>query len=194
MDKVRIKAWDYHHLENDIGALSGCQYQDIIDSSFIADKLKPSDHVLEVGVGMGYVTKGLRDNAYIVSGFDIAPLALKRVRKYCEAIYNFDQIEDLPTNYFDIIICINTAQHVPTPSLYYELFHFIRSLKKTGIMVINCIMTDRMEDTGDDPDLVITDPRIGLKNHQLNSKGIGCFCRTKAYFEKIINRCGGLAK
>ncbi len=194
MDKVRIKRWDNHHLKNEIGALSGCQYQDTIDTSFVADKLKPGDRVLEIGVGMGYVTKGLRDNGYTVSGFDIAPLALRRVRKYCEAIYNFDQLQDLPSNYFDIIICMNVAQHVPTPSLYYELFHFIRSLKKTGVMTINCIATDVMEDTGDDPNLIIKDPRIGLKGHQLDSGGIGCFCRTKEYFAKIIDRCGGSAK
>ena len=195
MEKDRVQLWDFLHKENNLGALSACQYQETLDFLRIEDFLESEDRVLEVGVGMGYVTKGLRENGYSVSGFDISPRALQRVKPYCNAVYNLEDLENIPSNYFDVILCNNVAQHMPTPLLCYEMFHFIRMLKKDGVLAVKSVATDLMEDTGDDPDLVIQHKKIPRRGGRLKcDESIGCFCRSVDCFTKIIDRCGGIAK
>jgi SAM-dependent methyltransferase len=182
----RMEEWDYLHKENCLGALSGCTYQETVDFLKLKDFMEPSNTVLEIGVGMGYVTGELYDRGYNVSVFDISPVALNRVRKICTNVYDLSNIETIPANVFDLIICHNVVQHIPTPILYYELFHFLRSLHSNGVMAIKSVSTQKMEDTGDHPELVVD----GIKC----ASSIGCFCRSIPYFTKIVDRCGGLAK
>ena len=195
MKEDRVKCWDDLHREENHKSLSGCKYQETLDFLHVGDILKRGDQILEVGVGMGYVTKGLRENGYSVSGFDISVTGLNRVNKYCNAIYNFKDLENIPSNYFDVILCNNVAQHMPTPLLSYEMFHFIRVLKPNGVLAVKSVATDLMEDTGDDPELVIQDKRIPRPENKLRcDESIGCFCRSVACFTKIIDRCGGEAR
>jgi SAM-dependent methyltransferase len=184
--KERINCWDYMHKEDNHGALSGCGYQETIDFLKLGNILNKGDRVLEVGVGLGYVTKGLYENDYNVMAFDISPVALERVRRYCDMVFSLNKLDAMPSNYFDVIFCHNVVQHIPTPYLYYELFHLIRSLKPSGVLAVKSVSTDLMEDTGDDPDLIIGEMKC--------SNSIGCFCRSISYFSKIVDRCGGVAK
>jgi len=195
MDKSRVKLWEFLHKEKNRGALSACGYQETLDFLHINDILKPGDTVLEVGVGMGFVTKGLRENGFSVSGFDISQVGLDNVSKYCNAVYNFGDLESIPSNTFDVILCNNVAQHMPTPLLSYEMFHLIRTLKKDGVLAVKNVATNLMEDTGDDPNLVVQHPRIPRKFNKLKcDESIGCFCRSVGCFTKIIDRCGGKAE
>jgi len=194
MDKSRVKLWEFLHKEQNRGALSACEFQETIDFLHIGDILKPGDKVLEIGVGMGFVTKGLRERGFSVSGFDISQVGLNNVNKYCDAIYNFKDLENIPSNTFDVILCNNVAQHMPTPLLSYEMFHFIRILKRGGVLAVKSVATDLMEDTGDDPNLIVQHPKIPRRQNKLKcDESIGCFCRTVPYFTKIIDRCGGVA-
>jgi len=195
MEKDRVKCWDDLHKQKNHKALSGCKYQETLDFLRIGNILKSGDRVLEVGPGMGYVTQGLRENGYSVSGFDISITALNRVNKYCDAVYNFEDLEDIPSNYFDVILCNNVAQHMTTPLLSYEMFHFIRVLKKGGVLAVKSVATDIMEDTGDDPELIVQHAKIPRPEGKLKcDESIGCFCRSVACFTKIVDRCGGVAE
>lgn len=184
--KERIREWDYLHGEKNLGALSGCTYEETVDFLRIKDLIDSVDTILEIGVGMGYVTAELYDRGYRVSAFDISRVGLQNVISLCDGVYDFDNIQSLPTNEFDLIICHNVVQHIPTPELYYEMFHFIRSLKPTGTMAVKSILATGIKDTGDDPDLTIG----GI----VCSRSIGCFCRSIDYFKKIVDRCGGVAE
>ncbi len=194
MEKDRVKCWDDLHKQENKGALSACGYQETLDFLRVSDFMESGDRVLEVGPGLGYVTKGLRDNDFEVSAFDIAPTALKRVKPYCNAVFNLEHLEEIPSNYFDVILCNNVVQHVPTPLLYYELFHFIRILNKDGLLAVKSVASDLMEDTGDDPELIVQHKKIPRKGGRLKcDESIGCFCRSAEYFTKIVDRCGGVA-
>jgi cyclopropane fatty-acyl-phospholipid synthase-like methyltransferase len=179
------KYWNSIHRINHLGALSGCEYQGTIDFLKVTDLLKRGDKVLEVGVGLGYVTKGFKDNGMDVSALDIAQEALDRVRDYCEGLYLVEELDKLPNDYFDIIICHNGIQHIPTHILENELLHIIRSLKITGIFAMEFISTDLIDDTG-------VDSEVMAKLRW--DENIGCYCRTPEYLEKMINKCGGECK
>jgi 2-polyprenyl-3-methyl-5-hydroxy-6-metoxy-1,4-benzoquinol methylase len=170
-----IKAyWDNAYKNNYEGDLSGCKYDETIKFLQVDKILKSGDKVLEIGPGMGYVTKGLYENAFTVSTLDISDIGLEWVGPYCERLYNLENIEELPSDYFDVIICHNVIQHIPTYLLVKELPHVISSLK--GVFAVEFISSDLAEDTG-----IIVDC----------DANVGFYCRTPEYFGKMINSFGG---
>jgi len=170
--------WDDCHNKNIVISLSGCGYDETIDFLKVRDYIISDNHVLEIGVGLGYVIRGLYENKLIVSGLDISKIALERVKNYCEATYLISELEKLPSDYFDLIICNNVIQHVATDLLIEELNHSIRSLKVGGIFAVEFVSNDVVEDMGSNPSLDTV-------------KGGGC-CRTPSYLESLIKAAGGV--
>jgi len=152
-------------------------YEKTIDFLQIRDYVKPGLHVLEIGVGLGIATKGLYDNGLIVSGLDISDIALNKVSNYCEEIYTIDDIDKLPSDYFDIIICNRVVQHVPTDLLIEELKHSIRALKTTGIFAIQFVSNKH--------------PGIDVSVKHMKGGRLG---RTPSYLKRIIESLGGTCK
>jgi SAM-dependent methyltransferase len=152
MDDLNLKLKDSwsnaHKSETFTSRLSGCEYDETINFLKLNDYIKSGLCVLEIGVGYGFVTKGLYDNGIKVSAVDISEVGLERVKNYCENVYIVDEINKLPSDYFDIIICNNVIQHVPTLILLDELKEFMRSLKKDGIFAIQFISSDKFYDNG----------------------------------------------
>jgi len=139
--------------------------------------IKPGLHVLEIGVGIGKTTKGFYDKGLIVSGLDVSDVALSKVKRYCENVYTTSELDKLPSDYFDIIICNRVVQHVPTDLLIEELKHCMRSLKNDGIFAIQFVSNDVKEDMG-----------LNCSIHNIKA---GTCCRTPEYLEKLISRFGG---
>jgi len=177
--------WNDVHSQNHIGALSGCQYLETINFLKLKDHIKQNINVLEIGVGLGYVTKGLKTFGISVSALDISQKALKRVENICEKTYITDNVDFLPSNYFDIILCHNVIQHIPTFLLNIELYHIIRSLKTTGIFALEFISSTIDEDTGSEE---------FLEFHPTFDQNIGCYCRSPKYLEKMINKHSGVCE
>jgi ubiquinone/menaquinone biosynthesis C-methylase UbiE len=169
--------WDDCHDKNIMDSLSGCQYDETIDFLKIRSRIKSGINVLEIGVGLGYVTKGLFENNMKVTALDISDVSLERVSNYCEDVYNVKDVHSLPSDYFDIIICNNVIQHVPTDILVEELKEIMRSLKIDGMFAIEFVSNDVIEDTGVNPSLDVV-------------KNGGC-CRAPKYLEKLIRKIGG---
>lgn len=140
--------WETCHQAESIVHLSGVDYDRMISFMHLSDHIKPGKTVLETGVGMGYVTKGLLDAGALPSALDISQTALKRVEQYCEEVYLVEDLERMPSDYFDIILCCNMVQHVHTELLKEELEHFMRSLKDDGILAIQFVSNDKHPDTG----------------------------------------------
>ena len=169
--------WDNCHDKNIVESLSGCQYDETIDFLKLRRYIKPGINVLEIGVGLGYVTKRLFENNMKVTALDISDVSLERVSNYCEDVYNIKDIHNLPSDYFDNIICNNVIQHVPTDILTAELKEIIRSLKTAGVFAVEFVSNDVVEDMGVNPSLDVV-------------KNGGC-CRAPKYLEKLIGKIGG---
>jgi len=169
--------WEQKHKTEDKAALSGCFYEETIDFLELNAYLNKESKVLEVGVGLGHVTKGLFDNDVEVSALDISDLSLSKVSKYCKNIFNLTQLEELPIDYFDVIICNNVVQHVTTDLLTKELEILLASLSSTGVLAIEFVSNTTFEDNGANPSFE------EIKN--------GGLCRSTAYLEQLINNVGG---
>ena len=157
--------------------LSGCQYIETIVFLKVDKLLQPQMHVLEIGVGMGYVTKGFYENGYIISGLDISETGLKNVEKYCEKTYKLNELKNLPSNYFDIVICHNVVQHVPTDTLCEELKYILRAMKESGVLAMEFVSSDDIDDKGINP-----------TQNEIES---GSLFRTPECMKKIISNIGG---
>lgn len=152
-------------------------YERTIEFLQIEQYIKPSLRVLEIGVGLGTVTKGFYNDGLIVSGLDISEIALSKVKNYCENVYTIDELDKLPINYFDIIICNRVVQHVPTDLLLKELKCCMYSLKAGGVFAIQFISSVALEDAG--------------ANATIKNIKAGTCYRTPSYLESIINTFGG---
>lgn len=168
--------WDEQHNKNNIRALSGCEFDATVEFLNVKDLIVPGMRVLEIGCGLGYVTKGFSEIAKI-SVLDISQVGLDRVRPFCENVYHIDQVETLPTDYFDLIICHNVVQHVPTAELRTELANAIRSLKPTGTFSIEYVWANDSTDDGVD-----CDPLWATA---------GLLCRSDDFMMSLVHELGG---
>ena len=168
--------WEYQHGIDNKRTLSGCSFDDTVDFLNVRDLIVPSMRVLEIGCGLGYVTQGFAQIANI-SVLDVSETALDRVRPVCESVYHIDNVESLPSEYFDLIICHNVVQHVPTEPLRKELEHAIRSLKPTGTFAVEYVWADGIDDDG-----VEFDPAWATAGH---------LCRSDKFMQGLIQELGG---
>jgi len=174
--------WNNSHSVKNKSDLSGCGYDETIDFLQVRPKCISGNHALEIGVGLGYVTKGFNDGGLIVSALDISKVGLERVKNYCEFLFTPEDLEKIPSNYFDCIICHNVVQHVPTDILKEELKHCIRSLKQNGVFAVEFVSMIGMP--GDSWD----------SNYVYSGNGLPGFYRNPQYLENMINEFGGSCK
>lgn len=165
--------WEYKHTIKNVKSLTGAQYDDTIQFLLLEQYMNPSIKILEVGCGLGYVTEGC-SKIGDVSVVDISTVALDRVKDFCEATYLSDDTANLPTDYFDVIICNNVVQHIPDEALNRELEDIIRSLKPGGIFALEFVSSDK-----DD---------IEFSTKYAES---GFLCRSSHYMHDLISNFGG---
>jgi cyclopropane fatty-acyl-phospholipid synthase-like methyltransferase len=176
MDAVE-NFWDDCRKNKVMASLSGSHYDETIDFLRIGDYMKSVSTVLEIGPGIGYTTEELFNKGFKVSCLDISNLVLEGVQKFCERIYTVDELEKMPSDYFDLIFSVNVIQHIPTETLVDELKHCIRSLKSTGVFAVEFV-SGNCGDGGVNPMMdVIT-------------KG-GCI-RSPEVMGKLVDNAGGI--
>ena len=125
----------------------------------------------------GYVTKGLFDSGLVVTALDISEEALNRVKDWCGRVFDTKDMAKLPSNYFDVIICNNVIQHIPTTDLIAEIYEVLRSLKSSGVFAVEFVSSNGFEDNGVSPNISM------IQN--------GGLCRTPKYLESVFNSFGG---
>lgn len=170
--------WNKCHLKRSLENLSGSTYDTDIPFLKVADIMCPGMHILEVGVGMGYVIESLFNKGFIMSALDISEISLSRVAPYCEKLFSIDDLDKLPSDYYDLILCSNVVQHIPTDILKNELTYCIRSLTSDGVLALEFVSTDKESDTGINPDM--------------NTIQNGGCCRTPEIMCEIVAECGGI--
>ena len=172
------KFWNDAHLIDSLGSLSGCTYDETVNFLQIRDYVKSGIKILEVGCGLGYVTEEF-SKLGDVSVLDISVAALNRVRPFCESTYLASDSNQLPSNYFDLIICANVVQHVPTDELKRELVDIINSLKEDGVFAIQFVSIDNVSD---------------MQSPSVEDSTAGRLGRSPEFMHQIINDAGGTGK
>jgi len=102
------------------------------------DYINENDIVLDFGCGSGTTIKNIKCREK--AGFEINPYAVKYNTEVNE-IKTYTELDDIPNNYFDVIISNHALEHVPTP---YETLLILREKLKTGGKLI--IYVPSMED------------------------------------------------
>ncbi len=105
----------------------------LIDSNtidFIVSNATFDDEVLEIGAGLGFVTKGLIENSKHVVSLEIDPDAINVLKKELKGFDNFDLVEkdilkinidDLPFNDDKIKVIANIPYYITSPILAHLL-------------------------------------------------------------------------
>jgi SAM-dependent methyltransferase len=170
--------WDNKHNIKDKNLLSGCLLDETIDFLQVKDKLLSEAKILEVGVGLGFVTEALSKIGK-VSAVDISDVALETVKPFCEFVFRSDNTSELPKDYYDLIICHNVVQHIPTNELKRELIDVISSLNSDGLFALEFV-SNGAADTGGE-------------NYSTNAASKGWLFRNVDFMTTLVNECGGLA-
>jgi 2-polyprenyl-3-methyl-5-hydroxy-6-metoxy-1,4-benzoquinol methylase len=172
--------WEACHKDSVLSALTGANYEQTIHFMRVKPFFKPGIAVLEAGIGIGDVSRGLWEAGMRPSAMDISQNALDKVDDYCEGTYLVEDLERIPTDYFDIVICCNMVQHVPTELLLEELKHFWRSLKDDGVFAIQFVSNDTYPDMG--------------AMAPLNRVKAGTLCRSPEYMRQVFDNLGGVCE
>ena len=174
MVKSLNEFWESKHMEDDVNALSGCDLDLTLSMLNMTNRINGNHKVLEIGVGLGHAVRELFDKKINVSAVDISNSALERVNKYCERTYNTNNLSELPTDYFDIILCMNVIQHIPTKELNEEMREIMRSLKTGGVFAVEFVSSDAFEDNGE--------------NCSMGDAQAGRLCRSPKFLGNIFKK------
>lgn len=97
--------------------------------------------VLDVGCAMGHYIAELRKNNIEAFGIDVSEYAINNsLEPIKQFISQIDLIsEDLPFSdeFFDLVICLETLEHIPLSKLENVINRIQKVLTKTGIMIIS---------------------------------------------------------
>jgi len=127
--------WDRAHKNDHSFWLTGSQGPEQWQYLEINNLLKPGTKVLNIGVGLGYCTKALFERGCIVSALDISPTALEKVKDIA-ITYLPEEITDMPSNYFDVVISHLVAQHMSDEDLLHQFKGVFNAMRNHGIFAI----------------------------------------------------------
>ncbi len=132
----RIK-WDAAHEAHHHGALSGSDPQDVFRNHRIVDCIRPGLVVLDIGVGLGGMSKHLHSVGCTVDALDVSEVAESAVRPYVRRFYLARNIECLPSGEYDLAISQLVAQHMCERNLRIQIREVFRSLKPGGLFSLH---------------------------------------------------------
>lgn len=133
--------------------------------------------ILEIGIGTGNATRELYELGHNVSALDISAIALYKVRGFCSSVFFVDEVSKMPSNHFDLIICGNVIQHVPTEILIPEFREVFRSLHTDGTLAIQFVSATGVYGGG------------GRDFEEFQS--LRCFPRSPEFFIDLFTGWGG---
>lgn len=98
-----------------------------MEAIFYKNGLDTEASVLDYGCGLGQISAALKNVIY----FETSKFAINFLKKQKKQIV---ALEDLPTNYFDIILSSHLLEHLPNP--YELLIRFHKYIRTGGRLII----------------------------------------------------------
>ena len=118
------KYWEWQSTGVELG---GKIQADVLFQEYINE----NDVVLDFGCGSGTTIKNIKCKEK--AGFEINPYALK-YNSEVNGIKTYMELDEIPNNYFDVIITNHALEHVPTP--FETLCKLKDKLKSGGKLII----------------------------------------------------------
>jgi acetyltransferase-like isoleucine patch superfamily enzyme len=132
--------WDFHTVERCSSTDTPKTYWQYINQRvvFAAGYLDPSDTVLDIGCGDGYITALLRKACKQIVGIDYSEEAIREANR----LYSLDEIYQMnSTNIefeeaiFDKVLCLEVLEHLTVLQARKTLSEVYRVLKPGGMLV-----------------------------------------------------------
>lgn len=104
----------------------------------VKNMLKENDKVLDVGCGLGFTGEYLSRKGFSVTGVELDPGLVKRVKKYASYDLDNQNAAELPYENasFDSAILMYVLHHIPTEHHKKVLSEISRILKKNGKLIM----------------------------------------------------------
>lgn len=101
-------------------------FRRIVEEYYILQK---SDVILEIGIGNGFNVNDLYSRGFNISAFDISTIALDQLSN---DILKYSTYDELPRNYFDIIMSFHVSEHMSPEMLKEQINVMLECLTSTG--------------------------------------------------------------
>lgn len=113
--------------------------------SIIANIIKPSTKLLDIGCNAGLLGKELLKKNVFCDGIDINKKLLNKAKKYYKSVYKIDLSTDFVFNQnkYDYIVMSDILEHLPRPDITLQKFK--KNLKKNGFLITSIPNVARFE-------------------------------------------------
>jgi len=122
---------------SDPGALSGSPAVEVLSHHGVAEMICPGLVVLDIGVGLGGMSKYLQESLCIVDALDVADAAEKTVASCARKFYAARDIADLPEDEYDLALSMIVSQHMCDADLRKQVKYVVRALKPGGLFSLH---------------------------------------------------------
>ena len=158
--------------------LTGSKGPEVWSALNIAQRLTSGKKVLNIGIGMGYCTRRLKELSCAVSALDVSYAGLEQVKDICEHTWHPSALDTLPDRYFDVAISNLVAQHMTNQDLMDQLHHVIRSLKSDGVFALQFAFQPGNR-------------RFEISSESAHAQKAGAVLRSLGLMEKMVVQAGG---
>jgi len=136
-DKKTRDRWNGVHRVHHPGALSGSDPLIVLQQHLVAHMIRSGLVTLDIGVGLGGMSRHLHSQGCVVDALDVADTAEETVREYIRNFYVADDIITLPNNEYNLAISNIVAQHMNEKNLRDQIQHVFRALKPGGLFSLH---------------------------------------------------------
>lgn len=174
---MHLKAfWDNCHLNNDQAHLtySGYMIKTICETHRV---FQITDNILEIGIGNGANIRNLKLKGYNAHAFDISTVALERLNVQNLGIPTYSTYDQIPRNYFDIIMSFHVSEHMSPDQLKDQIKVMLECLKNGGTYFMSFAESP--------------DDNIDRDSPLLEKMKAGSVYYSKEQIEKIVEECNG---
>lgn len=172
--------WEDAHIQDKKYELTGSSAEGVLKFLNITDKMiRDSKTCLVIGVGFGHETYFFAKNGLQVSVLDISSKALKRVAQITQKQYLPDQLPEVPSDHFDLIVSHLVTQHMNNKDLADQINNCIRALKPDGTFAMQ--FSSRRKTNSDNMNQPI----------RASDQMAGFVCRSPRFMESLVRKNGG---